>query len=190
MSNEPTTTTTPQPGQRVASKEEVRRLLARRYTQAQIGEQLGITQQAVSKWKKAIEKDAQTAAADRAAEIRATLASLAEVEREAWDAWERSKLPAVVEKSEDGVGPMGPVDKDTTTTRHQVGDATYLNVILACSTQRRALLGLDAPTKAQEFVMQELRAGLERLRANLPESVFLQVVRLLAGGDSPGVPAA
>jgi transposase-like protein len=180
----PAPTTPPEPGQRVASKEEVRRLLARRYTQAQIGEILGISQPAVSKWKKQIERDGQRAAADRGAEIRATLDTLAELEREAWAAWERSKLPAVVEKSEDGSGPMGPVDKDTTTTTHQVGDATYLNVVLACSTQRRALLGLDAPTKAQEFVMQELKAGLERLRNNLPEPVFLEVARLLAGADS------
>jgi transcriptional regulator with XRE-family HTH domain len=35
----------------------VRRLLARRYTQAQIGEILGISQPAVSKWKKQIERD-------------------------------------------------------------------------------------------------------------------------------------
>lgn len=179
-----------QPGPRVATKEEVRRLLARRYTQEQIAAELGISQPAVSRWKKKIEADAQAAAADRALEIRATLDSLAEVEREAWAAWERSKEAARTEVSESGVGPKGPMSKDRTTETYQVGDSTYLNVILACQTQRRALLGLDAPTKAQEFVMQELRAGLERLRHNLPEPLFLQVAGLLAGPGSPGVLAA
>jgi predicted transcriptional regulator len=175
-----------EPGAKIAAKEEVRRLLARRYTQEQIAAELGISQPAVSKWKKKIEADAQAAAADRAVEIRATLDSLAEVEREAWAAWERSKEAAAIELREQGQTAAGSFSKDRTTLKHQVGDSTYLNVILACSTQRRALLGLDAPTKAQEYVMQELRAGLERLRHNLPEPVFLQVARILAGPDSPG----
>lgn len=179
-----------QPSPRAATKEEVRRLLVRKYTQAQIAAELEISQPAVSKWKKKIEADAQAAAADRGAEIRATLDSLAEVEREAWAAWERSKEAARTEQSERGVGPMGAVDKTRTTDKYQVGDSTYLNVILACQTQRRALLGLDAPTKAQQFIIDELRAGLERLRHNLPEPLFLQVAGLLTGDSGRVVPAA
>jgi hypothetical protein len=181
---------TPQPSTRVAIKEEVRRLLARRYTQAQVAAELQITQQAVSKWKKKIEADAQAAAADRAVEIRATLDSLAEVEREAWAAWERSKRPAVERRRERGSGPEGPIRKVQRTTRYQIGDPSFLNLILGCQTQRRALLGLDAPTKAQEYIMQELRAGLERLRAHLPEPLFVQVAGLLAGDAGGVVPAA
>lgn len=129
-------------------KEEVRRLLARRLTQAQIGELLGISQPAVSKWKKQIEADAQAAAADRAAEIATALETLTELEREAWEAWERSKHPAVTEVSESGRGAQGPIDKDRTTTQHQVGDASYLGQVQQALAQRRALLGLDAPTRA------------------------------------------
>lgn len=176
--------------QKLARREEIRRLLARRYTQEQVAAELGVTQRTVAYWVEQIEADAQAAAADRGAEIRATLTSLAEVEREAWAAWERSKRPAVKSQRERGSGPEGPVRKVRRQVEYQTGDPALLQVVLACNTQRRALLGLDAPTKAQEFVMQELRAGLERLRANLPESVFLQVARLLAGGDSPGVPTA
>lgn len=175
--------------QKLARKEEIRRLLARRYTQGQIAAELSISQRVVSYWLDQVEADAQAAAADRAVEIRATLDALAEVEREAWAAWERSKEAARIEVSESGTGPKGPTAKDRTVDRYQVGDSTYLNVILACQTQRRALLGLDAPTKAQEFVMQELRAGLERLRHNLPEPLFLQVAGLLAG-DTGGVVSA
>lgn len=176
--------------QRTARKEEIRRLLARRYTQAQVAAQLEITERTVSYWVKQIEAEAQAAAADRTIEIRATLDSLAEVEREAWAAWERTKRPAVKSQRERGSGPKGPVRKVRRVTEYQAGDPAFLQVILGCQTQRRALLGLDAPTKAQQFVMDELRAGLERLRANLPEPIFLQVAGLLAGESGGVVPAA
>lgn len=175
--------------QKLARKEEVRRLLARRYTQEQVAAELGIKQATVSYWKDQIEADAQAAAADRAIEIRATLDVLAEVEREAWAAWERSKRPAETTVRERGRSTRGRVAMVKRTRVGQAGDPSYLNVILGCQTQRRALLGLDAPTKAQEFVMQELRAGLERLRAKLPEPLFLQVAGLLAG-DGGGVISA
>ena len=100
-----------------------------------------------------------------------------------------SKLESV-ELAQLGSAKRIEIDKDTTTTKHQVGDPTYLNVILACSTQRRALLGLDAPSKAHEFIAQELRAGLERLRDNLSPALFQQVAGLLAGDHSGLVSAA
>ncbi len=180
----------PQPSYRAATKEEVRRLLARRYTQEQIAAALDISQPAVSKWKKKIEADAADAAADRGTEIRAALDSLAEVEREAWLAWERTKRPAVESRRERGSGPDGPIRKAQRVTKYQAGDPAFLQVILGCQTQRRALLGLDAPTKAQQFVMDELKAGLERLRANLPEALFAQVAGLLAGDAGGVLPAA
>lgn len=175
--------------QRMARKEEVRQLLARRYTQEQVAAELGIKQATVSYWAEKIEADAQAAAADKAVEIRATLDSLAEVEREAWAAWERSKRPAETTVRERGRGARGRIATVKRTRVGQAGDSSYLNVILAAQVQRRALLGLDAPTKAQEFIMQELRAGLERLRENLPEPLFLQVAGLLAG-DGGGVISA
>lgn len=135
------------PGARVAMKEEVRRLLARRMTQAEIGEQLGVSQQAISAWKRKIEADAQAAAADRAAEIATTLETLTELEREAWAAWERSKQPGVTEVSESGHSPKGSTSKGRTTTEHQVGDASYLSQVQQALQQRRALLGLDAPIR-------------------------------------------
>lgn len=174
------------PNQRTARKDEIRRLLARRYTQAQVAAELQVSERTVSYWVQQLEADVQSAVADRAAEIRATLDSLAEVEREAWAAWERSKQPVQVDLEESGHNAHGPFSKDRTTLRHQVGDPTYLNVVLGCQAQRRALLGLDAPTKAQEFIVAELRAGLERLRAHLSPPLFQQVAGLLAGrtGDA------
>lgn len=136
-----------QPGRRVAVKEEVRRLLARRYTQVQIAEHLGISQPAVSKWKKKIEEDARAAAVDRAAEIQRIIETLDDLEREAWEAWEKSKEPGVIEKSESGTGAKGLIDKDITTTKHQIGDTAYLAQVQDAIKQRRAILGLDAPTK-------------------------------------------
>lgn len=177
------------PSQKLARKEEIRRLLARRYTQEQVAAELGMTRQSVQYWAERIAAEAQEAAADRVAEIRATLDSLAEVEREAWAAWERSKRPAVTSRRERGQTVKGRVRVAQRTVVGQSGDSSYLNVILSVNTQRRALLGLDAPTKAQQFVMDELRAGLERLRAKLPEPLFQQVAGLLAG-DAGGVISA
>lgn len=179
------------PAQRLARKEEVRTLLARRYTQTQIAERLGVKQQAVSLWVKQIEADAIAAAADRAVEIRTTLESLAEVEREAWAAWDRSKEPGVTEKEEDGSSVNGPFSKSVKTTQYQVGDPAYLQLVLGCQAQRRQLLGLDAPSKAQEIIAAELSAGLERLRVNLPATLFQHVAGLLAGeprGELPERP--
>lgn len=167
--------------QKLARKDEVRRLLARRFTQAQIAEQLGIKQQAVSYWVQQLEADAQAAVADRAAEIRAVLESLGEVEREAWQAWEASKGEVQTRTHAIGFEAKGAVDLTTTKTEWQSGNPAYLNVILGCQAQRRSLLGLDAPTRAQEFIVAELKAGLERLRAHLPPQLFQQVAGLLAG---------
>lgn len=172
--------------QKLARKDEVRRLLARRFTQSQIAEQLGIKQQAVSYWVQQLEADVQSAVADRAAEIRTMLDTYAEVEREAWLAWEASKGEAETKTHAIGFEAKGAVDLTTTKTEHLNGNPAYLNVVLGCQAQRRSLLGLDAPTKAQEFIVAELKAGLERLRANLPPALFQQVAGLLAGraGDA------
>lgn len=175
--------------QKTARKDEIRRLLARRYTQEQIAAELGVKQQTVAYWAQRIAEEAQEAAADRTAEIRATLDTLAEVECEAWAAWQRSCRPAESTVRERGKGPRGSIARVQRTRTGQAGDPSFLHVILACTHQRRALLGLDAPTKAQQFVMDELRAGLERLRANLPEPLFLQVAGLLAGRTGGGVAA-
>lgn len=177
--------------QRLARKEEVRTLLARRHTPNQIADKLSIKPQTVAYWIEQIRQDAIAAAADRAAEIRTTLESLAEVEREAWAAWDRSKEPGVTEKEEDGSSVNGPFSKSVKTTQYQVGDPAYLQLVLGCQAQRRQLLGLDAPSKAQEIIAAELSAGLERLRVNLPATLFQHVAGLLAGeprGELPERP--
>src|SRR5690606_20104253 len=128
--------------QRLARKEEVRQLLARRYTQEQVAAELGIKQATVSYWAEKIEADAQAAAADKAVEIRATLDSLAEVEREAWAAWERSKRPAEATVRVRGRGARGRNALVTRTRVGQAGEPSYLNGILAAQTHRASLIGI------------------------------------------------
>jgi hypothetical protein len=65
------------------------------------------------------------------------------IEREAWDAWERSKQPAKMATVD---GPNGS-SKTKRTVRDQYGDPRFLEVIEHCVAARRELLGLDAPTK-------------------------------------------
>ena len=65
------------------------------------------------------------------------------VEREAWAAWQRSQKPAESTKvTQDGSGKVAQK-----TVQHTVGDPRYLDQIHKCITARRALLGLDAPTR-------------------------------------------
>ena len=65
------------------------------------------------------------------------------LEREAWEAWERSKKPAQ--------SAVIHIDGDRQRTQKKVeeqcGDPRYLDQIQKCVASRRALLGLDAPTK-------------------------------------------
>lgn len=71
------------------------------------------------------------------------LRKLDRLEREAWLAWERSQKPAqAAVMSTDG-------DRQRTqkTVKEQTGDPRYLDIIHKCNIARRALLGLDAPTK-------------------------------------------
>ena len=70
------------------------------------------------------------------------LQKLDRVEREAWAAWERSQQPAqsaVV--SGDGTGHA----RKSLHTQH--GDLRALETVLKCNAARRAMLGLDAPTR-------------------------------------------
>ena len=71
------------------------------------------------------------------------LQKLDRVEREAWEAWERSKKPtqsAVITDNGNGQRTQKKVEE-------QYGDPRYLDQIQKCVASRRALLGLDSPTK-------------------------------------------
>lgn len=117
--------------------------------QIEIAERLGVAQATVSSDLKQLRLQWQAAAAaNTARSIARQLDKLDLIEREAWDAWERSKQPShvtVVERSAENE----PV-KMRQTLKHQTGDARYLDQVQKCLAAARELLGLSAAGKPHD----------------------------------------
>ena len=113
-------------------------------TQAAIARDLGISQPTVSTDLKAIQTQwRESAIRDFDLLRERELQKLDRVEREAWEAWERSQKPSqqsVVSTSGDG-------QRTQNTVKDQSGDPRFLEAVHKCIAGRRALLGLDAPTR-------------------------------------------
>lgn len=147
--------TCPEEMRLVQRRERVARLYLEGKTQTEIAGELKVSQPTVSEdlawvrgeWK----KSAEFAFGDRVAE---ELARLDEVEREAWQAWERSKkklkrvstktVKNVPEASKD---PAVEREEETSVEEGRDGDPRHLNVVMDCIDKRCKILGLDAPLK-------------------------------------------
>lgn len=83
------------------------------------------------------------------AEIKAQeLAATYQLQREYWEAWERSKTPrktSTVRRAADGSGSGAEA---IVRSEERIGDSRFLQGILACMERRARLLGLDAAVKA------------------------------------------
>lgn len=94
------------------------------------------------------------------------LAKLCHLERECWQAWERSKQPAeCITVEEIAVGKEKlPGQKTTTSRKGQAGDPALLGRILDCIDKRCRMLGLDAPTR------QEITGSVGSVVVELPNN--------------------
>jgi len=142
---------------------EIAALYVKGYFQFEIAEALGITAAQVNRDLKSIQAEwAETRVEDLQLAKQKELAKLEQVEREAWQAWDRSQKDAVTEKrtageieattSKDGKPGESielPVTKTETTRAGQVGDPRYLDQVQKVVERRCKLLGLDAPAKIQ-----------------------------------------
>ena len=125
-------------------RQEVGRLSVRGWAQVEIAQHLGVTQGTICNDLKVVRQQWRDSAVrdfDLAREE--MLQSVDTVKREAWDAWERSKKP----QQEATVEGEAPRQKTRKRIRNQNGDPRYLEIILRCNVDQRAILGLDAPTK-------------------------------------------
>tara|TARA_R110002074_G_scaffold402332_1_gene607504 strand:+ start:10326 stop:10898 length:573 start_codon:yes stop_codon:yes gene_type:complete len=128
-----------------ALREQVGRLYLSKKTQAEIGEVVGLTQQAVSlhikalrnRWLVSAEIDFSLARAEE-------LAKLDNLELIAHDAWQASHI-AKITKTVDVIS--GNKVKKQTRTEAKQGDSRFLDIVLKCVTKRCELLGVNAPTK-------------------------------------------
>ncbi|HEV7223298.1 MAG TPA: hypothetical protein VGN42_11395 [Pirellulales bacterium] len=110
-------------------------------TQSEIAERLGVTQPTVSNdlaavraaWRQATSRDFDATFSEQ-------LETLTLIQREAWEAWERSKEPghtAVIQ----GAG-EGEPSNTRQTIKRQTGDWRFLEQVQKCLATSRALLGL------------------------------------------------
>ena len=145
-------------------RETVADLYTQGWSQMEIARHIGVTQPTVSTDLKAIQKQwRESAIRDFDVLRERELKKLDRLEREAWAAWERSQKPA--QSAVINVGGGG--QKTQKRVAEQVGDPRYLEQVQKCIAARRALLGLDAPTRIapvspdgemayHSFVMAEL----------------------------------
>ena len=147
-------------------------------TQIEISEIVGVKQPTISQDLKKIQKQWRESAVrdfDLAREME--IQKIDRVEREAWAAWERSKLPSQAATTTDG-------EHDRKTRRHvknQCGDPRFLEQVNKCTASRRALLSLDAPTRMEV----ETDAGTLVERRSRVFDIFA-ALRDRAGIGSPG----
>jgi predicted transcriptional regulator len=114
------------------------------WMQAEIAHHVGVSQPTVSTDIKAIQKHWRASAIRDFDVLREReLQKLARLEREAWAAWERSQKPS----QEAVISSDGTRQKTQKRVAEQAGDARFLEQIHKCIASRRALLGLDAPTR-------------------------------------------
>lgn len=123
-------------------RQQVADLYLQGWTQTAIAEQLHVAQPTVCDDLQRIRKEWRESAIRDFDETRAIeLLKIDRVEREAWAAWQRSQQPsqsAVVTGD-------GPQKQTRRSLKHQIGDPRFLDQVSKCISQRRALLGLDAP---------------------------------------------
>lgn len=115
--------------------------------QVDIAKSVGVSQATVSRELLGLQGEWASVSASKIDEAKAReLAKIDNLEREYWDAWERSQNDAetVIEEA------FG-VKKSKTQNKRvgQVGNPAFLRGVEWCIERRARLLGLDAPTKAE-----------------------------------------
>lgn len=125
-------------------RQQVAELYLQSWAQAAIGQELGISQPTVSQDLEAIRREwRESSVRDFDALRERELRKLDMLEREAWAAWERSQRPSESTRvTQDGSGKLAQ-----RTVQQRIGDPRFLEQVQKCIAARRALLGLDAPTR-------------------------------------------
>jgi len=145
------------------------------WLQAEIAQHVGVTQSTVSTDLKSIQGQWRASAVRDFDILREReLRKLDRLEREAWAAWDRSQKPS----QEAVISSDGSTQRTQKKVAEQVGDVRFLEQIQKCIASRRALLGLDAPTRIaptspdgtepyHSFVMAELMKLAEQTKSGI-----------------------
>jgi len=129
---------------------------------------IGRDLQVIRKWWK------EDAVGDFDAAVAEELARIDRIEREAWDAWERSKAPSEKQRTakttrDDSSSSIAQIEKE-----NRCGDPRYLDVVWKCVDKRSKLLGLEAPTKLN-IDSETIDKAIEALEENARQQARLEL---------------
>lgn len=133
-------------GQIVKDDALVSEYYAKGWTMAQIADEIGVDVSTVSRSIKRIhEAWKEAAAVNYDSTALQQLRKLDMIEKEAWEAWERSVGDSVKLRKEAGFNSKGNFERQVEILEKQAGASEYLRLVLDCVDKRAKLLGLDAP---------------------------------------------
>lgn len=141
------------PVQRDIDKMELMRLLVRGWTMEEAAAKLKITKEQVQGDYQEVMKDLVRERTTNAEALRQMkLREYAQVKKEAWEAWERSKEDwhrrIVEETQSEGSNSLGYTNyKTVDTTEGHLPSNEYLKTVVSCLNAERALQGIDPPKK-------------------------------------------
>lgn len=134
--------------QREADFVRLAELYVRGWTQARMGQELGVSQAQISHDLKELHRRwRENTTLDLDDYKQKELAKLDELEREYWQAWERSQSAQETKRQRKKTGEGWNESLQEMVSRAQCGDAQYLAGVLKCIEKRSKLLGLDAPDR-------------------------------------------
>jgi hypothetical protein len=171
------------PKARELDKPTIVSLMRRGWTQQMIGEHLGLDQSTISyEWRKIRAQMAAQLEGDTKEIIGATLEELAEVKRESWYGWDRSKRRGKKKTVEVSSSGNSEREKESTTVEARTGDPRFLQAILNCIQSERELRGIDAPKKQDARV---LTLNWDELVKQLPAEVVDDIEARIAAVSAP-----
>jgi transposase len=158
-------------------REQLTELYLQGWSQTRIARHLEISQNTVSLDLRAIQKEwRESSLRDFDALRERELQKIDRLEREANAAWERSQKPIQEARMQGDV----PNQRTQKRVKNQYGDPRFLEIVRKCIADRRALLGLDAPTK----IAPTTPDGKSLVPHELPGRLEALLRRLLGSGDS------
>lgn len=121
------------------------------WAQYKIGDELGVTQQQVSKDLKVLTNKWRESALVDVNEIKLKeLARIDNLEKEAWEAWEKSKKDTQeTTKKAKGKGKTTTYKEQTVKDITMYGDPRFFQTIQWCINKRCEIFGVDAPKKIE-----------------------------------------
>lgn len=159
-------------------------------SQADIGKEIGVSQQQVSKYLRKLQAAWLARLGEGLESVKGReLARLDRLEREYWRAWERSQQDAeTVKQKVNGKGETAKVQAEKS-TKGQSGDPRYLQGIMGCIEMRVKIVGGFAPTKLDVTWKETLEQhGLDAgsVFEQLVQAAYARTAATDGGGSGEG----